>query len=146
MIRAVRKDDLCRLAEIIVFNNRLNYYPIFHDIEYSFGEYNVLSVMDMFEKDEIFMSSTSVYEDRVIKGFITVYDGEIRKLYVDSFFQNQKIGQTLLDAFPNAFHVWALQKNTRAISFYQRNGFIPDGKTVLEEGTDEYLIHLVRHQ
>ena len=45
MIRAVRKDDLCRLAEIIVFNNRINYYPIFQDIEYSFGEYNVLSVM-----------------------------------------------------------------------------------------------------
>lgn len=146
MIRAVRKDDLCRLAEIIVFNNRINYYPIFQDIEYSFGEYNVLSVMEMFEKDKIFTSSTSVYEDRVIKGFITVHDGEIRKLYVDSFFQNQQIGQTLLDAFPDAFHVWALQKNTRAISFYQRNGFIPDGKTVLEEGTDEYLIHLVRHQ
>ena len=146
MIRAVRKDDLCRLAEIIVFNNRINYYPIFQDIEYSFGEYNVLSVMEMFEKDKIFTSSTSVYEDRVIKGFITVNDGEIRKLYVDSFFQNQQIGQTLLDAFPDAFHVWALQKNTRAISFYQRNGFIPDGKTVLEEGTDEYLIHLVRHQ
>lgn len=146
MIRAVRKDDLCRLAEIIVFNNRINYYPIFQDIEYSFGEYNVLSVMEMFEKDKIFTSSTSVYEDPVIKGFITVHDGEIRKLYVDSFFQNQQIGQTLLDAFPDAFHVWALQKNTRAISFYQRNGFIPDGKTVLEEGTDEYLIHLVRHQ
>lgn len=146
MIRAVRKDDLCRLAEIIVFNNRINYYPIFQDIEYSFGEYNVLSVMEMFEKDKIFTSSTSVYEDCVIKGFITVHDGEIRKLYVDSFFQNQQIGQTLLDAFPDAFHVWALQKNTRAISFYQRNGFIPDGKTVLEEGTDEYLIHLVRHQ
>lgn len=71
MIRAVRKDDLCRLAEIIVFNNRINYYPIFQDIEYSFGEYNVLSVMEMFEKDKIFTSSTSVYEDRVIKGFMS---------------------------------------------------------------------------
>lgn len=91
MIRAVRKDDLCRLAEIIVFNNRINYYPIFQDIEYSFGEYNVLSVMEMFEKDKIFTSSTSVYEDPVIKGFITVHDGEIRKLYVDSFFRINRL-------------------------------------------------------
>ena len=73
MNRAVKKEDLVRLAEIIVFNNRKNYYPIFQDIVYSFKEYNVVSVMNMFENDPIFMSSTYVYEDEVIKGFITVH-------------------------------------------------------------------------
>ena len=144
MIRPVRKEDLVRLAEIIVFNNRKNYYPIFQDIVYSFKEYNVVSVMNMFENDPVFMISTYVFEDVVIKGFITVYEGEILKLYVDSFFQNQKIGQKLIDAFPDARHLWALQKNTGAIAFYRRNGFTWDKTTKKEEGTDENLIHLIR--
>lgn len=144
MIRPVRKEDLVRLAEIIVFNNRKNYYPIFQDIVYSFKEYNVVSVMNMFENDPVFMISTYVFEDEVIKGFITVYEGEILKLYVDSFFQNQKIGQKLIDAFPDAIHLWVLQKNTGAIAFYRRNGFTWDKTTKKEEGTDENLIHLIR--
>ena len=144
MIRAVKKEDLVRLAEIIVFNNRKNYYPIFQDIVYSFKEYNVVSVMNMFENDPIFMSSTYVYEDEVIKGFITVHEGEILKLYVDSFFHNQQIGQKLIDAFPDARHLWALQKNTGAIAFYRKNGFTWDNTTKKEEGTDENLVHLKR--
>ena len=144
MIRAVKKEDLVRLAEIIVFNNRKNYYPIFQDIVYSFKEYNVVSVMNMFENDPIFMSSTYVYEDEVIKGFITVHEGEILKLYVDSFFQNQQIGQKLIDAFPDARHLWALQKNTGAIAFYRKNGFTWDNTTKKEKGTDENLVHLKR--
>lgn len=144
MIRPVQKEDLVRLAEIIVFNNRKNYYPIFQDIVYSFKEYNVVSVMNMFENDPVFMSATYVYEDEVIKGFITVHEGEILKLYVDSFFQNQQIGQKLINAFPDAKHLWALQKNTGAIAFYRRNGFTWDNTTKKEEGTDENLIHLSR--
>ena len=144
MIRPVQKEDLVRLAEIIVFNNRKNYYPIFQDIVYSFKEYNVVSVMNMLENDPVFMSATYVYEDEVIKGFITVHEGEILKLYVDSFFQNQQIGQKLINAFPDARHLWALQKNTGAIAFYRRNGFTWDNTTKKEEGTDENLIHLSR--
>ena len=37
-IRPLRPEDKGRTAEIYVFNNRLNYYPIFHDDDYSFGE------------------------------------------------------------------------------------------------------------
>ena len=74
----------------------------------------------------------------------SVYEGEILKLYVDSFFQNQKIGQKLIDAFPDARHLWALQNNTGAIAFYRRNGFTWDKTTKKEEGTDENLIHLIR--
>ena len=144
MIRPVQKEDLVRLAEIIVFNNRKNYYPIFQDIVYSFKEYNVVSVMNMFENDPVFMSATYVYEDEVIKGFITVHEGESLELYVDSFFQNQQIGQKLINAFPDARHLWALQKNTGAIAFYRRNGFTWDNTTKQEEGTDENLIHLSR--
>ena len=38
MIRKAKKEDLSRIAEIFVFNNRINYFPIFQDAGYSFGE------------------------------------------------------------------------------------------------------------
>lgn len=145
MLRKLKKDDLVRCAEIIVYNNRKNYYPIFRDIRYSFREYNVVSVMDMFENDPVFMASTYVWEeDGIVKGFITVHDNEILKLYVDLFFQGNRIGQSMIEAFPDASHLWCLEKNTNALKFYEKNGFIPDGTKKYEEGTDEYLIHLHR--
>ena len=61
-IRKAETRDLSRIAEIFVFNNRINYYPIFGDAQYSFGELQVLSVIDScFGKAEIlkiFMSLT----------------------------------------------------------------------------------------
>lgn len=35
-IRIATASDLSRIAEIYVFNNRINYLPIFKDVEYSF--------------------------------------------------------------------------------------------------------------
>ena len=40
--------------------------------------------------------------------------------------------------------LWALEKNERAIAFYARHGFFPNGEKKLEEGTEEYLIRLER--
>ena len=37
-IRKAELKDLSRIAEIFVFNNRINYFPIFHEEAYSFGE------------------------------------------------------------------------------------------------------------
>ena len=45
IIRKVEAKDLCRIAEILVFSKRLNYRPIFHNDEYSFGELQVVNVM-----------------------------------------------------------------------------------------------------
>ena len=42
----------------------------------------------------------------------------------------------------NADHLWALQKNEKAIRFYERHGFKATGEKKLEEGTTEYLILL----
>ena len=53
-IRKAKPEDLSRIAEIYVFNNRINYYPIFQTPEYSFGELQVVSVIDnYFKKDKI---------------------------------------------------------------------------------------------
>ena len=44
----------------------------------------------------------------------------------------------------DADNLWALEKNTRAISFYKRHGFHLTGEKKFEEGTTEYLVELKR--
>ena len=39
-------------------------------------------------------------------------------------------------------HVWALEKNIRAISFYQKHGFYMTGQKKFEEGTAECIVEL----
>lgn len=46
LIRKATRNDLSRVAEIFVFNNRINYFPIFEDEKYSFGELQVISVIE----------------------------------------------------------------------------------------------------
>ncbi len=147
IIRKAKPSDVGRLAEIIVYNNRLNYYPIFQNMEYSFVEYNVIDVAKEFLEDEEFMDHCYVYEDCAIKGFICVIDHEIKKLYVDSFFQGNGIGAKLLQYSISELHVdnlWALEKNTKALKFYQSHGFYISDEKVYEEDTTEYLVHLFR--
>ena len=39
-------------------------------------------------------------------------------------------------------HLWALEKNVKAIKFYERHGFYLTKEKELEEGTTEYLVKL----
>jgi len=144
-IRRVSREDIGRLAEIIVFNNRVNYYPIFKDVRYSFKEFTVLNVCEQFDKDPEFLDNCWIYEDEVIKGFIYVVNGEIKKLYVDSFFQSQGVGSALLEFAVKelgARYLWALEKNVRAVKFYEAHGFRANGERCYEEGTTEWLVKM----
>ena len=146
MIRKAKKEDLSRIAEIFVFNNRINYFPIFQDAGYSFGELQVVSVIDRyFSRGEV-LRDIYVYDDGLVKGFLLLEGTEIGKLYVESCFQSQHIGQALIRFAINrgAELVWTLEKNTRAIAFYARHGFRPTGEKKFEEGTTEYLVELRR--
>lgn len=146
MIRKAKKEDLSRIAEIFVFNNRINYFPIFQDAGYSFGELQVVSVIDRyFSRDEV-LRDIYVYDDGLVKGFLLLEGTEIGKLYVESCFQSQHIGQALIRFAINrgAELVWTLEKNTHAIAFYERHGFRPTGEKKFEEGTTEYLVELRR--
>ena len=146
-IRKAEARDLSRIAEIFVFNNRINYYPIFGDAQYSFGELQVLSVIDScFGKAEV-LKNLYVFDDGLIKGFIQTDGTEIVKLYADPFFQSHGVGKALIEFAVSRFganHLWVLEKNTRAIAFYGRHGFLPTGIRKFEEGTTEYLIELRR--
>ena len=91
-IRKAKIDDLSRVAEIYVFNNRINFFPIFKDESFSFGELQVVSLVDnYFKKDEI-IKNIYVFDNGLIKGFIQMDGTEICKLYVDTSFQSEGIG------------------------------------------------------
>ncbi|MEY8395560.1 GNAT family N-acetyltransferase [Lachnospiraceae bacterium 45-P1] len=147
MAQNIRKavfQDLSRIAEILVFVKRMNYRPIFKNDSYSFGELQVLSVAEAYALPDIF-NHIWVYDDGIVKGMIRIEGKEIRELYVDSFFQNQGVGAELIEFAQKEFFVdflWALEKNTDAIRFYERHGFHRTETKRLEEGTTEYLILL----
>ena len=99
-IRKATEKDLSRIAEIYVFNNRMNYWPIFKDDEFSFGELQVVTMVDnYFRKDEI-LKNILVYDDGLIKGFIQMNGTEICKIYVDTFFQGEGIGKDKIKTHP----------------------------------------------
>lgn len=107
----------------------------------------MLSVIDScFGKAEI-LKNLYVFDDGIVKGFIQMNGTEIVKLYADPFFQSHGIGKALIEFAVSRFganHLWALEKNARAIAFYGRHDFLPTGKRKFEEGTTEYLIELRR--
>ena len=145
-IRKATSNDLSRIAEIQVFNYRLYFYPIFRSDEYYFDELRVPSLMKDYEAG---LDSLYVYDDGVVKGFIKVEGTYIARLFVEPVLQNGSIGSRLLEYAVkehNADHLWALEKNEKAIRFYKRHGFIATGEKKPEEGTDEYLVLLKRQK
>ena len=148
-IRKAKEKDLSRIAEIFICNNRINYFPIFKDESYSFGELQVVSFIDNYlKKDEVF-KNLYIYDDGLIRGFIQMNGTEICKLYVDPWFQGRKIGHELITFAVEQFgadHLWALEKNERALAFYRRHDFAPTGKREFEEGTTEYIVELKKKE
>lgn len=144
-IRQARPEDVSRIAEILVFNNRLNFYPIFRCDAYSFGEMQVIPIANEFLTVPGLLARTFVYDDGVIRGMIVLDGNEVQRLFVEPSFQGRGIGAALLRFAMeehHATHLWALEKNTGALRFYARHGFFPTGEKKLEEDTTENLLHL----
>lgn len=146
-IRQATMADTARVAEIEIFNYRLNFYPIFKNDWFYFEEKLVPKEMKRYETEEGLLKNTYVYDDGVIKGFIQIDGTKIAKLFVEPVLQGQGIGAKLLEYAvkeKQANHLWALEKNVKAIKFYERNGFYVTDEKELEEGTTEYLVKLER--
>ena len=146
-IRQAEEKDVSRIAEILVYNNRVNFFPIFKDENYSFGELQVVSVANEYLQDRERLQNTFVYDNGLIRGFVQLSGPEIQKLYVDTFFQNQGIGASLINFAVEEKQcnlLWAHEKNSGALRFYEKHGFHRTEEQILEEGTSEYLVKLKR--
>ena len=143
-IRQAKIEDLERIAEIFVFNYRLNFYPIFQDDPFYFEELKVSNLASSFENK---LDSFWVYDDGVVKGFIQIEKQEVKKLFVEPVLQGKFIGADLLEygiAKKDVNTLWALEKNVRAIAFYKRHGFDITDDRKYEEDTTEFLVRMER--
>ena len=135
-IRKAVKEDVSRIAEMIVVNYRVNFYPFFKNDDFYFRELNVIDTASEYLNDADMLDRTYVYDDGVVKGMILVSGNELVKLYVEPQFQSQGIGAKLLEYAVNERHInwlWALEYNKRGIAFYQRNEFHLTGEKIIED-------------
>ena len=135
-IRPAAEADAGRIAEIIVTNYRMNFYPFFRNDQFYFGELNVLDTAKEYAAGSSALQNSYVYDDGVVKGMIRISGAEVEKLFVEPQFQSQGIGAALLRFAvqkKNADTLWVLEYNTRGIAFYERNGFRLTGEKIWED-------------
>ncbi len=92
---------------------------------------NYAMIKTIFPQAEIY-----VYEDAAtgqIYGFIGFTDNYIEGIFVREAFQSRGIGKRLLDyakSIKSTMSLRVYQKNTRAISFYQREQFVIQAESI----------------
>lgn len=146
-LRYATIEDASRIAEILIFTKRMNYRSIFHDDKVSFGEMQVYPLAKEYIDNPNKLEKIWVYDDEFVKGMIHIDGTQIVELYVDTFFENQGIGSELVKYAIeqlNCDWLWVLEKNVKAIQFYQRHGFVLTDEKQYQEGTTEYIIQMKR--
>lgn len=141
-IRRAQPDDASRIAEIWVFNYRLQFYPIFRDDSFYFCELTVEAAAESLRGDAAALAAYYVYDDGIVRGMMQVEGGEVVRLFVEPAFQSCGIGAKLLEYAVTALHadrLWVLECNPRAIQFYERHGFRLTDTKKPEDDTDKYL-------
>lgn len=128
MIRKLQKVDINRLADIWLKTNLKAHY--FIPEQYWTNNYEVV-------KEILPQADVYVYEDdKIIQGFVGINDEYIEGIFVSDEMQSRGIGKMLLDYIKDKkdrLQLKVYQKNVRAMSFYQREGF-----TIQSEGMDEF--------
>ena len=118
MIRELRKVDINKVAEIWLDTNIKTHY--FISAQYWKSNFELV-------KELLLQATVYVYEDKQeIQGFIVLSNEYIEGIFVSAEMQSQGIGKILLNYVKgkrNKLILNVYQKNTRAISFYQREGF-----------------------
>ena len=154
MIRPMQFSDIPRVAEIHVFGWRCAYRGIVPD-EHLFNVLSVAKRMERFEvsmkdKESAWNSNTFVYDDGIIKAFLTIGPCrdedklsafELGGIYVDPCLQGKGIGTALVAHCEeiavkrgyNEVCLWTFEKNAAARAFYEKVGYVHDGATQIVE-------------
>ena len=148
MIRQADKEDISRIAEIIVFGKRVAYRPIFQNDYVSFNELRVVNLYEEYKNNPDGLEGMLLYDDGIVKGVIKGYPIddktiEITDFYVEPFFVGQGIGTLLIEHLIQKVRkkgmqkivLWVIKDNVKARKFYEVNGFVNSGKTCIIEGT-----------
>ena len=128
MIRELQNVDINKVVDIWLKTNLEA-----HDfIPGQYWTSNYEAVKKMLPQAEVY-----VYEDnKIIQGFVGVRDEYIEGIFVSGKMQSHGIGKALLDYIKDKkarLQLNVYQKNVRAMSFYQREGF-----TIQREQLDEF--------
>ena len=128
MIRKMQNIDIDRVADIWLKTNLKAHY--FIPEQYWTSNYELV-------KEMLLQAEVYVYEDnKIIQGFVGVRDEYIEGIFVSDKMKSHGIGKALLDYIKDKkarLQLNVYQKNVRAMSFYQREGF-----TIQSEGLDEF--------
>ena len=128
MIRKLQNVDINKVVDIWLKTNLEA-----HDfIPGQYWTSNYEAVRKMLPQAEVY-----VYEDnKIIQGFVGVRDEYIEGIFVSDKMKSHGIGKALLDYIKDKkarLQLNVYQKNVRAMSLYQREGF-----TIQSEGLDEF--------
>jgi GNAT superfamily N-acetyltransferase len=93
-----------------------------------------------------FASAGPSSSDDACNGHAPSRDHALYALYLLAREHGSGLGQKLLDAVigTQAAQLWVMRGNDRAIAFYRRNGFQPDGVEVTDERLGVVEIRMVR--
>ena len=128
MIRELRKADINKVANIWLDTNITAHY--FIPAQYWQNNFELV-------KELLLQATVYVYEhNQEIQGFIGLNDEYVEGIFVSDEMQSRGIGKILLDYIKDKkdrLQLKVYQKNVRAMSFYQREGF-----TIQSEEMDEF--------
>ena len=118
MIRELQEADVNKVADIWL-NTNIKAHS-FIPAQYWKGNFELV-------KEQLLQAEVYIYEDnQQIQGFIGLNGEYIEGIFVSDEYQSQGIGARLLNCIKNKKDKLSLsvyQKNSRAISFYQREEF-----------------------
>ena len=127
MIRKLLNGDIDKVADIWLKTNLKAHYFISNQ----YWKSNYELVKEMMSQFEVY-----VYEDdKMIQGFVGLSNEYMEGIFVSNEMQSCGIGKLLVDYIKNKkvrLRLNVYQKNTRALSFYQREGF-----DIQSEGLDD---------
>ena len=140
MIRKLQKSDINNVAAIWLATNLKTHYFI----SAQYWKTNFELVKEMLPQAEVYVYK----KNKKIQGFIGLNGEYIEGIFVSSEMQSQGIGKLLLNYAKNRktkllLHVY--QKNTRAIHFYQREGFEIQCESLDEANREMYRAFSEKH-